>query len=152
MVTKAETDHSILPFPRRAPVGSAPDNPACTVLPFPDRYWTPERIAKHLSLATKALPFVKVKDNDQPGWLPENYWAVTPTGQFIADRDQGREYARLAVDAMRADHTPGLLGWIVHDMVKDAVASAGKRQRKTGGAIRMGFMDELGAILIGRGT
>jgi hypothetical protein len=152
---KAETEHTILPFPHRAAsAAGAPDHADGSVIPFPDAYWTPERVARHLQLATKALPFVKIKPDDRPGWLPESYWNVTPTGHFTVDREQGREYARLAIAAMSQDRNAGLLGWIVHDMIRDAVARESdrrtKRRIKSTGALRIGFLDEVGEILRGR--
>src|SRR5260221_2879354 len=47
--------------------------------------------------ATKALPFVKVRANDQPLWRPESFWHVAPTGKRESDVRLGRKYARLAI-------------------------------------------------------
>src|ERR1700716_3334046 len=53
--------------------------------------------------ATKALPFVKLKANDQPLWRPESFWHVAPTGKREMDVRLGRQYARDAIVAMKAD-------------------------------------------------
>src|SRR5215470_2703163 len=59
--------------------------------------------------ATKALPFVKLRANDQPLWRPESFWHVTPTGRRDADIRLGRRYAREAIAAMRADRDNHLI-------------------------------------------
>ena len=39
--------------------------------------------------ATKALPFVKLRADDQPLWRPESFWSVEPTGRREDDLGWG---------------------------------------------------------------
>jgi hypothetical protein len=68
--------------------------------------------------ATKALPFVKLRAEDQPQWHPESYWSVEPTG--------GRAYAQKAIAAMKADHNKELISLIVRDNIRDAAHRSGR--------------------------
>jgi hypothetical protein len=73
--------------------------------------------------ATKALPFVKLRANDQPLWRPECYWNVRPTGKRRFDLELGQAYARKPIAAMEADRDTALIGLIIQDMIHDAVAN-----------------------------
>jgi hypothetical protein len=53
--------------------------------------------------AAKALPFVKLRANDQPMWRPESFWCFEPTGKRDTDVRLGRKYAREAIAAMKTD-------------------------------------------------
>src|ERR1700704_4585291 len=59
--------------------------------------------------ATKALPFVKLRANDQPMLRPESFWHVRPTGKRERDVQIGRHYAQLAIAAMKADRSSNLI-------------------------------------------
>jgi hypothetical protein len=93
--------------------------------------------------ATKALPFVKVRDNDQPLWRPESYWNVEPTGKREDDLRLGRKYARLAIAAMKADHNGDLIARVLRDIVKDSVERGGGRSNPT----VLGFLAEVSEII-----
>lgn len=93
--------------------------------------------------ATKALPFVKVRDNDQPLWRPESFWNVEPTGKREDDLRLGRKYARLAIAAMKADHDSDLIARVIQDIVKDAVERGGGRSNPT----VLGFLAEISEVI-----
>jgi hypothetical protein len=93
--------------------------------------------------ATKALPFVRRRANDQPLWCPESYWHVKPTGNRSADLRLGRKYARLAIAAMKADGNRQLIAYIIQDIVRDAIERPGTRARVAYGSIARGFLAEL---------
>lgn len=90
--------------------------------------------------ATKALPFVKLRANDQPLWRPESYWHVKPTGKRATDLRLGRRYAREAVAAMKADHNSHLIAHIMQDIIKDAAERMRKKGRCTHSPIVLGFL------------
>jgi hypothetical protein len=69
----------------------------------PSHKWTEEEIAQLLMSAIKALPFVKLKKDDQPMWRPESYWHVSQTRNLEQDQARGERYAIEAVAAMRSD-------------------------------------------------
>ena len=88
---------------------------------------TVEEIRRLTLPATKALPFVRLRADDQPWWRPESYWCVRPTGKRDVDVRLGRKYARDAITAMKADHNRRLIADIVQDIITDAVERRGKR-------------------------
>jgi hypothetical protein len=104
---------------------------------------TVEGIRRFLLPATKALPFVKLKADDQPMWRPESFWNVEPTGNRQTDVRLGRKYAREAIAAMKADHNSHLIAHIVQDIIKDAITRAGERGRGRRNAIALGFLSEI---------
>jgi hypothetical protein len=93
--------------------------------------------------ATKALPFVKSMSTDNPLWRPESYWNVEPVGTRKIGVQLGRQYAREAIAAMREDRNGDLIALIAQDIVKDAVARAGKKGRATQSAVALGFLAEI---------
>jgi hypothetical protein len=93
--------------------------------------------------ATKALPFVKVRANDQPLWRPESFWNVEPTGKRENDLRLGRKYARLAIAAMKADHDSDLIAHVIQDIIKDAVEHIGKNGHGKNSPAVLGFLAEL---------
>ena len=91
--------------------------------------------------ATKALPFVKLRANDQPLWRPESFWHVTPTGRRDADLRLGRRYARQAIAAMRADHNSELIAHVIQDVIADEQR---RRKRRSGlSPLARGFLIEI---------
>src|SRR4051812_41717709 len=84
--------------------------------------------------ATKALPFVKLRANDQPLWRPESFWHVRPTGKRETDMRLGRKYAREAIAAMKADRNGHLIAHIIQDIIKDAAERTRKKDRRGSGA------------------
>ena len=97
--------------------------------------------------ATKALPFVKLRANDQPMLRPESFWHVRPTGKRARDVQIGREYAQQAIAAMKADRNSSLIALIIQDIIKDAV----DRTAKKGGSMQsptvLGFLAEISGSL-----
>ena len=90
--------------------------------------------------ATKALPFVKLRADDQPWWHPESYWSVRPTGKRGTDVEFGRAYARKAIAAMKADHNKGLISLIVQDIIRDAAHRSGRGRLSY---LALGFLNEI---------
>src|ERR1700719_307536 len=93
--------------------------------------------------ATKALPFVKVRANDQPLWRPESFWNVVSTGKRENDVRLGRKYARLAIAAMKADHDSDLIALVIQDIIKDAIENVGKNSRGRHSPAALGFLAEI---------
>jgi hypothetical protein len=93
--------------------------------------------------ATKALPFVKVRANDQPLWHPESFWHVQSTGKRERDIQMGRKYARLAIAAMKSDGNDALLAFIMQDIIEDAVERVAKTGRRQHTATVLGFLREI---------
>ncbi len=93
--------------------------------------------------ATKALPFVKLRENDQPLWRPENFWQVEPTGERKSDLSLGRKYARLAIAAMKADGDSQLIACIIQDIIRDAVTRTKGRGRARPSPAAVGFLAEI---------
>jgi hypothetical protein len=100
-------------------------------------------IRRYTLPATKALPFVKLKANDQPMWRPESYWHVRTTGKRKKDAQIGREYAREAIAAMKSDRNGDLIALIIQDIIGHAVDGAATDGCRIQSAIVQGF---LGAI------
>jgi len=102
---------------------------------------TAEEVCRFLLPATKALPFVKLRANDQPLWRPESFWHVTPTGRRDADIRLGRRYAREAIAAMRADRNSDLIAHVIQDVIADEQ----RRKKRRGGLspIVRGFLIEI---------
>lgn len=90
--------------------------------------------------STKALPFVKLRANDQPMWRPESFWHVKSTGKRATDLRLGRRYAREAIAAMKADHNSQLIAHIIQDIIKDAVEGVRKKGRCGYSPIVLGFL------------
>jgi hypothetical protein len=91
--------------------------------------------------ATKALPFVKLRPNDQLLWRPERYWNVDAPGKKDKNIELGRSYARAAITAMKADHNSQLIALIVQDIITDAIERTQKRKGRNQAA--MGFLKEI---------
>jgi hypothetical protein len=101
---------------------------------------TVEEIRRLTLPATKALPFVRLRANDQPLWRPESFWYVKPTGKRETDVRLGRKYAREAIAAMKADHNGHLIAHIIQDIIKDAAERKGKKGRGRYSPIVLGFL------------
>ena len=110
--------------------------------PEPDNS-TIEELHRLTLPATKALPFVKLRANDQPLWRPESYWDVKSTGKKRSDVDLGRAYAREAIAAMKADRNHALIGLILQDIINNAVTRCGRNGRGRLSHIGRGFVDEI---------
>ena len=90
--------------------------------------------------ATKALPFVKLRANDQPTWHPESFWRVQPTGKRETDIRLGRKFACQAIAAMKADRNSRLIAYIVQDIINDVAQHARKSERGRYRAVVLGFL------------
>ena len=97
--------------------------------------------------ATKALPFVKLRADDQPMLRPESFWDVRPTGKRQRDIQIGRQYARAAIAAMKADRNSSLIALIIQDIIRDAVDRTGKKGRSLQRPIVLGFLAEISGSL-----
>jgi hypothetical protein len=97
--------------------------------------------------AAKALPFVRLRANDQPMLRPESFWHIRPTGKRQRDVQIGRQYARAAIAAMRADRNSNLLALILQDIVKDAVDRAARNGGSPQSPTVLGFLAEISGAL-----
>ena len=131
MAIKSRSKSSLTPFLRLA--YSAPPPPESTA----------EEILRLTMPATKALPFVKLRANDQPTWRPASYWHVKPTGKRDADVRLGRKYARAAIAASKADYDSQLIARIIEDIIRDA-AECGKHS-----PVARGFLAEISETVVG---
>jgi len=99
--------------------------------------------------ATKALPFVKLRPNDQPMLRPESFWHIRPTGKREQDLQTGRHYAQLAIAAMKADRNASLIALIIQDIMKAAADPAAKQGRGLQSPTVLGFLSEISGALAG---
>jgi hypothetical protein len=106
-----------------------------------------EELRRFTLPATKALPFVKLRANDQPLLRPESFWRVRPTGKRERDVQIGRQYARAAIAAMKADRNSNLVALIVQDIIKDAVERSTKKGLGAQNSIARGFLAEISGAL-----
>ena len=106
-----------------------------------------QEIVRYTLPATKALPFVKAPPEDQPLRRPESYWRVEPTENRNHDRELGRQYAQVAIAAMKADRNAHLIADIIQDMMAGAIERAGKAGKPNRNAIVLGFLTELSETL-----
>ena len=97
--------------------------------------------------ATKALPFVQLRADDQPMLRPESFWHVRPTGKRERDVQIGRHYARLAIAAMKADRNSSLIALIIQDIIKDAAERSAKKGRSPQSPTALGFLAEISGSL-----
>jgi hypothetical protein len=119
---------------------SAPTQQEST-LQAPGAHAAPATDIHHRALpATKALPFVKLRANDQPTWHPESFWRVQPTGKREADIRLGRKFACQAIAAMKADRNNRLIAYIVQDIINDVAQRGRKSERGRYRAIVLGFL------------
>jgi hypothetical protein len=106
---------------------SAPTQQEST-LQAPGAHAAPATDIHHRALpATKALPFVKLRANDQPTWHPESFWRVQPTGKREADIRLGRKFACQAIaqrgrKSERGRYRAIVLGFLIG--ISEAVAAA----------------------------
>lgn len=100
-------------------------------------------ILRYMLPATKALPFVKLHDNDQPLWQPESFWHVQSTGDRKSDVTLGRRYARLAIAAMKADRNSALIASVIHDIIVDTATRSKGRSPARPSPAALGFLAEI---------
>lgn len=101
---------------------------------------TIEEMRRLVLPTTKALPFVKLRANDQPTWRPESFWHVESTGRRETDVQLGRKYARQAIAAMKADHNDQLIAHIIQDIIKDAAERTWRKGLRGYSPIARGFL------------
>ena len=106
-------------------------------------------ILRYTQPATKSLPFVKLRPNDQPLWRPESFWHVEPTGKREDDVKLGRKYARLAIAAMKADRDSHLMAHVIQDIIKDALERNGQKGRGRRSPAALGFLAEISELIAG---
>ena len=94
-----------------------------------------------------AVPFVRLRPNDQPLWRPESFWHVEPTGRREDDVKLGRKYARLAIAAMKADRDSHLMAHVIQDIIKDAVERNGQKGRGRRSPAALGFLAEISELI-----
>jgi len=104
---------------------------------------TAEELRRLTLPATKALPFVRLRANDQPMWRPESYWSVRTTGKRDADARLGRKYAHAALAAAKADQNSQLIAHIIQDMIKES-ANSGRLS-----IVARGFLAEISEAMAG---
>jgi hypothetical protein len=114
--------------------------------PTPDESIGAE-ISRFTLPATKALPFVKLRANDQPLVRPESFWHVRPTGKRELDVQIGRRYAQEAIAAMKADRNSNLIALIMQDIIKDAADRTAKKSRSLQSPTVLGFLAEISESL-----
>jgi hypothetical protein len=131
---------------RPKPLRPAPFLRLAYSAPSPDRSIAAE-IRRYTMPATKALPFVKLRANDQPLWRPESFWDVEPTGKRENDFKLGRQYARLAIDAMKADRDSHLVARVIQDIIKDSVDRLGGKRRGRRSPAALGFLTEISEVI-----
>lgn len=86
------------------------------------------------------LPFFKKGTrNTEASW-----WHVTPTGNYMADRGTGRQYARAFLPMMLTNAGPATLCWIIDAM---AQASGATKSYRHVDDIALGFLAEIGDLL-----
>jgi hypothetical protein len=102
-----------------------------------------EQFRRHTLPTTKALPFVKLRANDQPLWRPDSYWHVGPTGKRVVDVQLGRTYARKAIAAMKADGNSDLIALVLQDIIRDGIERTGKTGHGRLSATVQGFLMEI---------
>jgi hypothetical protein len=116
--------------------------------PAPDESIASE-IRRFTLPATKALPFVKLRPNDQPMLRPESFWHIRPTGKREHDMQTGRHYAQLAIAAMKADRNSSLIALIIQDIMKAAADPTAKKGRSLQSPTVLGFLSEISGTLAG---
>jgi hypothetical protein len=131
---------------RPKPLRPAPFLRLAYSAPSPDKSIAAE-IRHYTMPATKALPFVKLRANDQPLWRPESFWHVEPAGTRENDFKLGRQYARLAIDAMKADRDSHLVARVIQDIIKDAVDRLGGKRRGRRSPAALGFLAEISEVI-----
>jgi hypothetical protein len=112
-----------------------------------DAEWTEAEMRRYCFPTVKALPFIKLKKDHQPGWHPESFWCVQPTGRWEKDYELGKIYARQCVAAMQADGC-NVLSHVFDDMIRDGIERQKKKaaRRRCSPAV-VGFLHQLANML-----
>ena len=142
MAVKLRAKSSSSPTSKLLPSKSVPFLRLAYSAPAADQS-TAADILRYMLPATKALPFVKLRDNDQPLWRPQSFWHVESTGDRKKDVNLGRRYARLAIAAMKADRESQLIASVIQDIINDAVTRSQGRSRARPSPAALGFLAEI---------
>jgi hypothetical protein len=78
---------------------------------------------------------------------PESFWHVRPSGKRERDVQIGRQYAREAIAAMKADRNSGLIALIIQDIIRNAVGQSAKKGPGLQNPTVLGFLAEISALL-----
>lgn len=136
---------------RRAMLAGLSFSGAAVALPhavFPEKYRedrrppinaTPNDPDDHHTHPVLKLPFVRDASASEraAGAPPRSFWAVHPSGDFIADCAVGTGYAAAALDYMVAANAPEILSWAVFDMMRLPRARSG---------VEVGFLSAFGRV------
>jgi hypothetical protein len=72
-----------------------------------------------LDALCSALPFLQ--RNHPRKMAGYTYWSVIPTGNYLADYEEGMRFAKLFLPVLRYNAGPSMLGSIVLDMIKTGI-------------------------------
>jgi hypothetical protein len=98
----------------------------------------------HATRLRDALPFFK----KSRGKVATSWWNVTPTGNYSADLETGKDYARAFLPLMIFNAGPSTLGAIISEMAKAGRDPANNPKDWRGiDAVALGFMMEIGGSL-----
>jgi hypothetical protein len=95
-----------------------------------------EERSRRLDALKAALPFV-VKKRKRGKRGPPSFWSVTSSGDYVADLEEGKRFARLFLPILEYNLGPAMLAWIVLDMIR-----AGDDEKSKG--LVIGFISEIG--------
>jgi hypothetical protein len=90
------------------------------------------KVDKSVNAKLAALPFVRSRKRGEKGG--RCWWAVTASGKYGEDYDQGLAWAGLVLPLLKYNIGAPLLSWIIADMIK-----AGERN-----GLMLGFVREIG--------
>lgn len=100
--------------------------------------------ASELTVLRDALPFFR----KGRGKVETSWWDVIPTGNYVADLDTGKKYAREFLPLMMFNAGAASLGSIISDMARagrDPVKNA--KPYRAVDAVALGFILEIGGML-----
>lgn len=94
-----------------------------------------EERSRQLKALKAALPFVEKRKRGKRG--RPSFWSVSSSGNYVADLDEGKRFARLFLPILQYNLGPAMLAWIVLDMIR-----AGADEKSDG--LVIGFCSEIG--------
>jgi hypothetical protein len=129
-----------------------PDNVMDCLSRF-QRPYTEEDVRAIYCPEIKLLPFIVMKEGENPCKNPECYWHDEPSGEGHVDYKRGQAYAQLTIKAIERDRpryrrsaAPIYLRYVFEAMVNDALERrrrGGKKSRTTITSAMSGFLEEL---------
>ena len=69
---------------------------------------------------------------------PFDWWVVEPSGNWSADNDTGREYAKALMRYSRAHQTPFILGYVMKEIARKGSITG----------IEVGFFNAIGEAML----